>query len=75
MKIAKRRAMKNILLACIILLVVIGWIDSQAVAQTEKIPRGGTLKMIHTEPIHLNSALGGGSSVVIPACQIFAGLL
>jgi len=75
MKIAKRRAMENIILASIILLAIMVLIGSQAVAQTEKVPRGGTLKMIHTEPIHLNSALGGGGSVVIPACQIFAGLL
>src|SRR4030066_1749256 len=76
MKIAKRRAMNNILLlASMIILAIMVLIGSQAVAQTEKVPRGGTLKMIHTEPIHLNSALGGGGSVVFPACQIFAGLL
>jgi len=75
MKIATRRAMKRILLAGIILLVVIGWIGSQALAQVEKIPRGGTLKMITLEPVHLNSALASGGNVVFPACQIFAGLL
>jgi peptide/nickel transport system substrate-binding protein len=75
MKIAKRKAMKNIILAGIILLTIMVLINSQAVAQVEKVPRGGTLKMINAEPSHLNSALGGGTAVVIPACQIFAGLL
>ncbi|MBM4333670.1 MAG: ABC transporter substrate-binding protein [Deltaproteobacteria bacterium] len=75
MKIETRSTMKNIFLTRIILLTILVLINSQALAQTEKVPRGGTLKIVHAEPPHLNPVLVGGPAVVIPACQIFASLL
>ncbi|MBM4333237.1 MAG: hypothetical protein FJ117_18800 [Deltaproteobacteria bacterium] len=55
-----RRNLSNLLMASIALMAIIEWSISPAMAQTEKIPRGGTLKMIYAEPPQLNPVLGGG---------------
>jgi peptide/nickel transport system substrate-binding protein len=64
----------TIIIGIIILLAIHVWSNFPAMAQTEKTPRGGTLKMINEEPPHLNLALLSGATAV-PACQIFIGLL
>jgi peptide/nickel transport system substrate-binding protein len=48
---------------------------STGVAQTDKTPRGGTLKMIYQEPTHLNMAIVSGTPTGVPGLQIFAGLV
>jgi hypothetical protein len=59
MKIDKPSAMKNILLGSIILLTIMVCIGSKAMAQTERIPGGGTSKiMAFSDPNRLNPALG-----------------
>jgi peptide/nickel transport system substrate-binding protein len=48
---------------------------STGAAQTDKTPRGGTLKMIYQEPTHLNMAIVSGTPTGVPGLQIFAGLV
>jgi len=71
---ATRIHQRNIIWGTILFLGIL-LVGSTSIAQTEKSPRGGTLKMIREEPIHLNSALVIGIQTGVPACQIFAGLL
>lgn len=75
MRIDKRLTLERVLWGTVIVLAIIAWIHLPAMAQSEKIPRGGTLKMIYNEPPHLNPALITGPPTGIPALQIFAGLL
>jgi len=75
MKTIKRKGLRRIILIGVILLTILGMVASISFAQTEKIPRGGTLKMIREEFPHLNSAIASGFGIIIPGCQIFAGLL
>jgi peptide/nickel transport system substrate-binding protein len=55
--------------------VLESWLCPRAMAQTEKIPRGGTLKVAFSEPTTLNPAVGGGAPMGVAGMQIFAGLL
>ncbi len=55
--------------------VMASWLCPPLMAQTEKIPRGGTLKVVFTEPTQLNPAVGGGAPMGVAGMQIFAGLL
>ena len=75
MKTIKRSCLKDVSLGVVILLIIFGFMGSTSIAQTEKIPRGGTLKIAFMEPPHLNTALTTGPPTGIPSCQIFAGLL
>lgn len=50
------------------ILLMIAWACSVATAQTENIPRGGTLKVAFAEPAQLNPILGGGISNS-PSCD------
>jgi len=75
MKTVKENQLKKVLWVGTILLVISGLVVPISAAQTPKIPQGGTLKMIRDEYPHLNSALITGFGMLIPACQIFAGLL
>ena len=75
MKAHKQGTPKVVLWVIVVLLAIFVWIESTAMAQTEKAPRGGTLKITREEPTHLNSALITGPATAIPACQIFVGLL
>lgn len=75
MKTIKRKGLRRIILTGAILFTILGMVASLSLAQAEKTPRGGTLKMIREEPPHLNSAVITGVGVVMVASQIFAGLL
>src|SRR5512137_601648 len=48
---------------------------SAGAAQTDKTPRGGTLKMVYQEPTHLNMAIVSGTPTGLPGTQLFAGLV
>ena len=48
---------------------------SPGAAQTDKTPRGGTLKMVYQEPTHLNMAIVSGTPTGLPGTQLFAGLV
>ena len=67
MKTIKRSRLKDVSLGVIILLTIFGFMCSTSIAQTEKIPRGGTLKIAFMEPPHLNPALTTGPPTGIPA--------
>jgi len=75
MKTINRKSLRRIILSGVILFTILGMVASISFAQTEKIPRGGTLKMVRDEYPHLNSAIITGIGMLFPACQIFAGLL
>ena len=58
-----------------VLLLFYAFVSGQALAQTDKTPRGGTFKIIYQEPTHLNMAIVSGTPTGVPGTQIFAGLL
>jgi len=70
----KRKSGKFFLVA-IIFLGIITCLSPLALAQSEKIPRGGTLKIIYSEPTHLNPAIVSGTPTGLPGTQLFAGLV
>jgi peptide/nickel transport system substrate-binding protein len=68
-----RGPLMGALLILLLLFFVTGF--DHALAQTDKIPHGGTLKFVFYEPNHLNPALVSGLPTGLPGVQIFAGLL
>jgi peptide/nickel transport system substrate-binding protein len=75
MKVTKRSRNHFLWVPLMILLLFFSFTCGQALAQTDKTPRGGTLKMIYQEPTHLNMAIVSGTPTGVPGLQIFAGLV
>ncbi len=75
MRVSKRSRCQLIWAPLILFLFFSASADRQALAQADKTPRGGTLKMIYQEPTHLNMAIVSGTPTGVPGLQIFAGLV
>ncbi|HXZ37530.1 MAG TPA: ABC transporter substrate-binding protein [Thermodesulfobacteriota bacterium] len=75
MKAGKMSRNQLIAVPLMVFLFVFAFAPGQALAQADKTPRGGTLKMIYQEPTHLNMAIVSGTPTGVPALQIFAGLV
>ena len=75
MKATKRSRNQLIWVPLVVFLFFFAFASGQALAQTDKTPRGGTFKIIYQEPTHLNMAIVSGTPTGVPGTQIFAGLL